>query len=225
MQLCCARGPACRASWAPSRHAPARAGTARRSRASTRTRARDSTGAHAHARICAHIRTRPSPPARAPTRAARLSGCTRRAVVGGRGVCWRAVVAAQAAGGQGGAAQHATRNGEVCGGALGRGCRRLLRSLGRAGRSASDGRAHHGNGAHRCAPDAHAARMGGEATRKGVDGARSALPLNRHRSPALEVSAGGVGGLDDPDASCRLQTALLSPCTGRIPSLRRIRGR
>jgi len=62
-----------------------RAGTARRSRASTRTRARDGTGAHAHAHICAHIRTRPSPPARAPTRAARLSGCTRRAAVGGAG--------------------------------------------------------------------------------------------------------------------------------------------
>ena len=57
-----------------------------------------------------------------------------------------------------------------------------------------------------------------------ADGARSALPLYWHRSPALEVSAGGVGGLGDPDASCRLQTALLSPCTGRIPSLRRIRG-
>ena len=74
-------------------------------------------------------------------------------------------------------------------------------------------------------PDAHAARMGGEATRKGVDGSRGALTLNRHRSPALEVSAGGVGGLDDPDASCRLHTALLSPGTGRIPSLKGIRGR
>ena len=63
----------------------ARACTTRRSRASTRTRARDGTGAHAHAHICAHIRTRPSPPARAPTRAARLSGGTRRAVVVGGG--------------------------------------------------------------------------------------------------------------------------------------------
>ena len=70
---------------------------------------------------------------------------------GGRGVGWRAAVAAQAAGGQGGVAPHATRNGEVCGGALGRGCRRLLRSLGLEGRLASDGSARHGTGAHRCA--------------------------------------------------------------------------
>ena len=222
MQLCCARGPACRASWAPSRHG---AGTARRSRASTRTRARDSTGAHAHARICAHIRTRPSPPARAPTRAARLSGCTRRAAVGGAGLLVE------------GGCRRASRwwAGRSC--AARNQERRGVRRRARAGMPAAGqvfgprgpvsvrwARSSRKGGAQMC-PDAHAARMGGEATRKRVDGSRGARTLNRHRSPALEVSAGGVGGLDDPDASCRLQTALLSPCTGRIPSLRGIRGR
>ena len=151
MQVCCARGPACRAScWAPSRHAPARAGTGRRSRASTRTRARDSTGAHAHARICAHIRTHPSPPARAPTRAARLSGGHAAAVVvgggasdGGRLSPRRLLVGREEL--------RRTQPGTArCGGALRRGCRRLLRSLGLEGRLASDGSARHGKGAHRC---------------------------------------------------------------------------
>ena len=193
-------------------------------RASTRTRARDGTGAHAHAHICAHIRTRPSPPARAPMRAARLSGCTRRAAVGGGG----------ASGGgrlsprkplvgreelrltQPGTARCAA---ERSGGAAG-GCSGLWAA--RAGQRQMG------------ALITETARTDAPLTRtrhawvvrrlERADGARSALPLYWHRSPALEVSAGGVGGLGDPDASCRLQTALLSPCTGRIPSLRRIRG-
>jgi len=57
--------------------------------------------------------------------------------------------------------------------AAGGGCR----SLGKAGRLASGELTHHGTGAQRCAPDAHAARMGGEVARKGVDGPRGDLTL------------------------------------------------